>query len=140
MLHCLVYLSASHPDLTEDDLEQILKFARKNNESLNITGVLIYGEGSFIQVLEGEKETVNQLYKHIRRDSRHFNLIKLLSMPIDERSFPKWRMGFKRVKEIEEINLLQKNFDLSNPHFKELPTQNPEVLSLLKTFTQYNYN
>lgn len=138
MLYCIVYLSSSSPYLSEDDLNSILIQARTNNERLNVTGVLIHGQGSFIQVLEGKKEDLDTLYKKIAKDKRHFNLIRVLNTPIEHRSFEEWKMGFKRMNTEEEKQLLQSNFNLENPHFKNLEKYNHQVLSLLKTFSAYN--
>ena len=59
MLKSIVYVSSSEGDISKKTLLAILKKCTKNNKLLNITGMLIYFEGTFIQVLEGEEEVVN---------------------------------------------------------------------------------
>ena len=71
----LVYLSAASYPYAHEDLKEILLKSRRNNEARNITGLLLYHEGSIIQVLEGEKEQVHSLYQTISRDPRHKNIL-----------------------------------------------------------------
>ena len=87
MLHSIVYLSSGDPNLTEEDLRKILVASRKNNRALDITGVLLYGKGAFIQVLEGEKVNIDSVYCKIYADERHSRVVRLLSTSISEPKF-----------------------------------------------------
>ncbi|MCB1739549.1 MAG: BLUF domain-containing protein [Gammaproteobacteria bacterium] len=101
----LVYISAATHDFTEPELEILLAKARANNERLNITGMLLYHDGSFIQALEGEKSRVEQLYKQIAADSRHIETRVLYRGFQDQRSFEGWSMGFYRSRQSASENL-----------------------------------
>lgn len=90
----LIYASAATVDFTPTDLQQLLKTARDNNESIGVSGMLLYHKGSFLQVLEGEEEDVAPLYSKIENDDRHTNTRILLKAEIEERSFGDWKMGF----------------------------------------------
>ncbi len=90
----LIYTSAATVDFTASDLQQLLKTARKNNESIEVSGMLLFHEGSFLQILEGEEEDVVSLYALIEKDDRHTNTRVLLKAEIEERSFEDWKMGF----------------------------------------------
>ena len=90
----MIYASAATVDFSAEDLHALLEVARKNNKALDVTGMLIYHNGSFLQVLEGEKDVVETLFKHIDKDSRHSNVRILLRGEIDERHFAEWQMGF----------------------------------------------
>jgi len=94
----LVYLSAAMPTLAHGDLEQILSVSRDNNKGAGITGLLLYGRGSFIQVLEGEAADVDACYERICRDSRHSALMPVVREPIKARSFGDWSMGYRALK------------------------------------------
>lgn len=96
-LYHLVYLSAATDDFSEDDLADILAASRRNNPKRDITGMLLYSDGGFIQVLEGPKKAVIDLYEKIEQDPRHGSSIKLARGPIEERSFSGWEMGFQEV-------------------------------------------
>ena len=94
----LVYLSAAMPTLAQGDLEQILGVSRDNNKGAGITGLLLYGRGSFIQALEGEAGDVDACYERICRDPRHSALLPVVREPIKARSFGSWSMGYRALK------------------------------------------
>jgi uncharacterized membrane protein (DUF373 family) len=83
--------------MSQDDLEDILKTARENNARLGVTGMLLYGNKTFIQILEGEEDVVNELIKTIKRDPRHSNFHIVKKKHIEEHEYADWSMGFKRV-------------------------------------------
>lgn len=90
----LIYASAATVEFTEEDLQQLLSGARQKNSDVNVTGMLVYHNGSFLQILEGEEEDVLELYDRIEKDPRHDNVRMLLRSEIEERSFGEWQMGF----------------------------------------------
>jgi len=55
------YISKATQSMSEDDLEEILRISRENNGRLGITGMLLYGNNTFVQILEGEEKAVNEL-------------------------------------------------------------------------------
>ncbi len=93
----ITYLSAATRAMSQDDLEDILKTARETNARLGITGMLLYGNKTFIQILEGEEDVVHKLVKTIKRDPRHTNLQIVKQKPIERHEYADWSMGFKRV-------------------------------------------
>lgn len=109
----LLYISSATKPMTEDDLLNILKVARSNNAKKGITGMLLYIGESFIQVLEGEENEIDNLYKIIKKDPRHANCTILEKTPITERKFPDWSMGFKKITDaqIDDVEGLNKFFD-----------------------------
>ena len=80
------------------ELRKILNKSCENNARLGVTGLLLYKDGSFMQMLEGERETVEQLYAKIRRDPRHSGIIVLFRGETPEREFPDWSMGFRDLE------------------------------------------
>lgn len=90
----LIYASAAQTLLDPLQLGAILEVARRNNARLKVTGILLYHEGSFFQVLEGEAETVNALYARIRQDPRHRGVVELSRRAVEQASFGAWSMGF----------------------------------------------
>ena len=93
----ITYLSSATRAMFQDDLEDILKTARENNARLGITGMLLYGNKTFIQILEGEEDVVHKLVKTIKRDPRHTNFQIVKQKPIEQHEYADWSMGFKRV-------------------------------------------
>ena len=62
----LIYMSSATQLMSNEELLELLKTCRENNEKKNLTGMLLYGEGAFVQVLEGEEETVEATYDIIK--------------------------------------------------------------------------
>ncbi len=92
-----VYVSSATRPLNEVELVQLLQLARQNNEKLDITGMLLYREGNFLQVLEGPASAVDSLISTIKRDPRHHGLILMSRKGIDERQFSDWSMAFRNM-------------------------------------------
>lgn len=90
----LIYASAATVPFANADLQALLKKARENNESLGVSGMLVYHKGSFLQVLEGEEDVVLPLFEKIERDDRHDSVKMLLRATVEEPSFGEWKMGF----------------------------------------------
>ncbi|MGD0811417.1 MAG: BLUF domain-containing protein [Acidimicrobiales bacterium] len=89
----VVYVSAASPEFAPAELENILQVARRRNADLEITGMLLFADKSFLQVLEGERERLDQLFTQIQRDERHRRTLLLIREPIERRSFADWTMG-----------------------------------------------
>jgi len=89
----LVYISSAAQAFAEADLVALLERSRRSNEAVGITGLLLYRDGNFMQVLEGEEEAV--VATHAR--TRHRGLITLLQEPIKKRAFGEWSMGFRNL-------------------------------------------
>lgn len=94
----LIYTSVANPStLSMTEVQSILASSRRNNKKLDICGMLLFHEGSFFQILEGEKPVLDKLYEKIARDPRHANLRKLIEEPIEERAFGEWSIGHADV-------------------------------------------
>ncbi len=100
-LTLLCYTSISKYLMTHDELIKLLEIARENNAKRDVTGMLLYMDGCFFQVLEGDKTTVNELFEKIGKDERHQQVMKLIEESVEERSFSKWTMGYQRVSRAE---------------------------------------
>jgi hypothetical protein len=102
----IVYLSTAVKLMNDDELIEILKVARENNAARNISGVLLYSEGTFLQVLEGNEEDLDSIFGEIQKDRRHKNIIALIDEPISEKNFADWSMGFASVKQDKAEGLI----------------------------------
>jgi hypothetical protein len=107
----LTYQSTSITDLNQDVLNLILEESVLNNAKLEITGCLIYYNGFFIQILEGDKSKVLSTYDKIITDQRHYNIDLLWENNSDKRYFEKWNMGFFSPDNDNEI-LFVNNYKL----------------------------
>lgn len=94
----LCYVSFACDRMNSEELSALLKVSRENNSKKHITGLLLYdGFGTFIQMLEGEKSDVVSLYDKIKMDKRHARIHLLRQSTIQARSFPDWKMGFRKI-------------------------------------------
>jgi hypothetical protein len=81
----------------ESELASIVKSAARHNRENQVTGMLLYSGGNFMQVLEGEPSMVQATYARICRDPRHHNILLLLQESVQQRHFSRWSMGFTRL-------------------------------------------
>jgi hypothetical protein len=93
-MHHIVYMSQAKEHLTPTTLVALLMQARLLNERQQVTGALVYGNGQFMQIIEGEETVIKDLYERIARDPRHQNVFKLADKPIAGRRFAEWSMAF----------------------------------------------
>ena len=96
-----MYVSYAKQNFTDNDLVDLLIKARKNNNNLGITGMLIFRDGNFIQVLEGDEKAVKNLYEIIKSDKRHDGAIIMSEGEITERQFGNWAMDFRNYSKNE---------------------------------------
>lgn len=89
-----IYISTAHDDMTPQALDAILSVAQYKNTMRGITGILLYSERRFLQVLEGDKAAVEERFQVICRDPRHTEVTTVSSRAITARDFPHWSMGF----------------------------------------------
>jgi len=116
MLVRLLYASRPAAPLTTAVVDSILAQSRAHNPRLGITGVLCYSQDLFLQVLEGSRDAVCELYNTIVRDERHDHVRILSYEEIAERRFGNWTMGHVDVTTVNPSLLLK---------YAELPVLNP---------------
>ncbi len=105
MIHYLCYISHEAIPFSNEMLVDLLKNSRSTNIKHEITGLLIYAQGTFIQYIEGPEKSIHQLYANIQSDPRHKFVVKLTDGMQPERSFPSWRMHFKYLNRDESMEL-----------------------------------
>lgn len=134
MFYTLVYISSATKAMSENDLVDLLNVARRNNILQDITGMLLYRNGEFMQALEGEKSAVEELYEHISKDSRHNELLVLARKDIVERVFSNWSMGFENLSG-SALSEIEGYSDFIDVAFKdEAFRQHETAYNLLKKF------
>jgi hypothetical protein len=96
-MHQLVYVSAASWAMSNAELNEILDASRRNNRRSAVTGMLLHIDRGFLQVLEGPKAAVEEIFARIKRDSRHNALRVLIEQETEGRQFGDWSMGFERL-------------------------------------------
>lgn len=97
LVHCIYCSASSKPVFSKEDLGALLEQCRRFNGANDITGMLLYQGRSFFQVLEGDREVIESLYRKISADKRHVRVTKLILEGIEKRDFGMWTMGYSNV-------------------------------------------
>jgi hypothetical protein len=97
MPYQIMYSSQATEPMTITGLEAILTDARTGNEARNVTGALVYVDGVFFQIIEGDKDVVHNLMASIASDSRHQSVKIFYEAEVDVRAFESWRMAYLRA-------------------------------------------
>lgn len=125
MRYAISYVSTAHLELEDHEINMIMTQTQQFNKNHDITGILLYNEGSFFQLLEGEKKTIDDLYYKITDDFRHHDIIKFLEKPVSRLPFDGYMTDFiTDTKRLDEAKL--KNY----LHYIEV--LNPESQKALK--------
>jgi len=101
----IVYTSTAAESFGRKELMELLKGTVQRNTRAEITGLLLYQGGTFMQALEGEETAVIPLFAKISRDPRHHHVIPLIHAPIEHRYFPNSAMAFRDLDSQELRNL-----------------------------------
>ena len=125
------YRSQATATPTEAHLQALLEWSRAYNAQHDITGLLLYSDGRFAQVIEGEKAQIHALFERIQQDARHQHVVTLSEGPAPHRWFADWRMAFGHLDSVELTHLLGVVETGRQPLF---PLQNPHVQTLVEAF------
>ena len=99
-LYQIVYISAATEPFSPAQLHALSSRASDRNQSIGVTGMLLYAKDTFYQVLEGEETTIRNLHEEIRQDRRHEKLEVICAQRIIKRRFSNWSMA--RVEDLLE--------------------------------------
>lgn len=90
----LIYSSVSSTPMQMDELEELLEHAQSSNPGHGITGALVYADGHFLQILEGERGAVLDLMDRIAKDLRHETIAVLQAGDVPQPAFAAWEMAY----------------------------------------------
>jgi hypothetical protein len=126
----LLYRSRATILPTEADLQHLLSQARAHNAEAQLTGLLLYSDGRYVQVLEGPEAEVRAVYARIRRDPRHTQVLTVSEGLGPARRFPDWRMALGNVAQPAVARLL--DAVLANEPFHGVPIDDALLHQLLE--------
>lgn len=133
----LVYFSSATRPFAKDELLALLEQSRTRNATQDITGLLLYKDGNFLQLLEGEETRVRGLMAHIAKDPRHSGLIVLIEEAVPARLFQDWSMGFRDLSDPEVLALPGFNDYMNRRHGRgDLPDDPSDALDLMQVFRE----
>ena len=120
----IIYCSRSDIDFSPEELVELLELARERNAQAGVSGMLLYSNQSFLQLLEGDPEALASTYVRITADDRHSRLRMLMNADVEVRLFPDWTMGFTHVDDDE----LADELDGFTPE-TDYPLVNPDLIT-----------
>lgn len=123
----LVYQSRANDEMSAGDLEELLRISRRNNQNADLTGLLLYHEGDFLQVLEGPAERIDKVFDVIRNDPRHYRVNVIVDRTVPARSFAEWEMAFYEITDpLESVEGVSKFLNGA-----DLPTNSSRYVQML---------
>ena len=113
------YLSKAVDVFSDHDLDQLLTNCRRNNAAASVTGALLYHNGYFMQLIEGQLDAINAIYDRIQADPRHEVLSVLFEDEISARFFTDWTMGYRAAEDmpLDSLNTIYETAKVSTTRF-----------------------
>jgi hypothetical protein len=137
----VTYISHVSEPLSSEQLLALLLQCRTQNAERGITGMLIYGNCTFLQTIEGDEDVIDPLMEKISKDGRHEDIRLLTRRSIESRQYADWSMGFAQVTDegLKDVQGL-KDFAAEDFTFDYLIGNEPVVNSLMEHFREPNYD
>lgn len=107
----LVYFSKGRDNLDRNQIDEIVAVSNRNNAAAGLTGLLLYLEGVFVQVLEGPEDQVRALLSRLRSDNRHSDIHIVYEEEAENRYFDTWSMAYLET----DLDDLLETADLPSP-------------------------
>lgn len=129
-LHTIVYKSLATIDFSQEELTSLAKTAYFNNFLYQISGLLLYYNQHFFQILEGRQELVEMVFESIKKDARHERIHVIKNEPLSARSFEQWSMG---------LVVVPKNTAIEKKLFQHDLLEEMQAQLILETFSKKGY-
>jgi Sensors of blue-light using FAD len=133
----ITYVSSATSRFNEATLLDLVDQCQQTNERLGITGILVYSDGTFMQVIEGADLVTMALYERIKRDARHRGITTVHQQTIEAREFQGWSMAYNILPAKPlRANSLPYAF-LDRARQRPLPLPQGSASSLVCSFMQH---
>lgn len=109
----LIYYSFPLRTFREVDIHKMLSLIRPKNQAMDVSGMLLYANKQFLQVLEGRSKDVNQIFQSISHDARHYDVNLVSVRNIKDRNFANWDMAFAGGDDIGHLEAQENKADFS---------------------------
>ncbi len=132
----ITYVSLAMSQFNEASLLNLVAQCQRNNERLGVTGILVYSDGNFMQVIEGADLVIDALYERIKLDARHRGVVTVHQQAIEFREFQGWSMAYNILapKALRTNRLPHAFLDLARR--RPLPLPKGSASSLICSFMQ----
>ncbi len=137
MVKSIIYISRAGDSIFEEAIQLMLLQARIFNRRNGITGCLLYHQGYFIQLMEGEKEQLDRLYDRIQEDARHTDVTTLWEGYSEDHLYRAWTMAYHDcLEETEEVRYNERLLEA----FYDLAVETPGNKKVMKIFREVTEN
>jgi len=135
------YVSRATNPMSSGDLLALLHQCRRNNTKYGVSGLLLYGNGTFLQTIEGDPDVVDPLYDRIFDDKRHADIELLYRKDIADRQYSEWSMGFDEISD-ESLKGIEglRDFGAVDFTFPNLTGNREVVETLLEHYREPHYD
>ena len=127
MEHVICYVSTATIEPDPLEIQNTMERWKENNSRINVKGILLYSDGHFFQVLQGEKKKVLELYFRIRNDSRHNNIIQVVGKDVEKGSLDGYLVENLKGDRYSKPELLK-------DYLESVKGMEPEVQQEIKRF------
>lgn len=107
MVYQLIYTSKLRPGMGEKTIKKIVVQSRERNQEHGITGVLLFAGGMAMQVIEGDQDKVEALWRQITRDTRHREVMMLVDNHTDKRAFEGMPLALKIITSPKSTSMMK---------------------------------
>ena len=136
-MYFILYLSSASHLMSDDELFHLLETVREKNKKSGVTGMLLYKGGNFLQLLEGEKDTVEALFQNIEKDPRQTDIVALMKEETNTRAFESWSMGFANMDKKGDYPSY-KDYINENLNFRDFDEDTEDIYDFICAFDSYN--
>ena len=129
----ICYVSTAAPNLSKKDIDDLLRTTEKKNNKKDFTGIFLFSKGNFLQILEGEKEHVQELFSKIKEDPRHYDVLIIFQEETGHGKFDRYTSSIisedtrMTNKDVESYLSLVESLD---------PSVRPSARYILQKFTE----
>jgi hypothetical protein len=111
-----IYLSKVRLGLTQDEVDNIVCVSRERNAACRVSGMLLSGNGMFLQLLEGPGPAVERTYRRVLSDSRHRDVVLVYDGIGEPLRFTDWPMGYARADQYAHLAAISPLIDGATGH------------------------
>jgi hypothetical protein len=131
-IYQVLYYSRATQQPTESQLQELLEELHRYNAHYQITGLLLYGNGYYVHMLEGAEQDVQTLYAKIQQDARHQQVVTVRQGLGPKRQFTDWHMDFGQ----EAANAVAQALQViqNQALVPALSTTDPRLQTLVRAF------
>ena len=134
-MYTIIYVSTCDPNLSSSDRKSLFETSKDNSDQKGVTGIFIYSDGNFFQILEGDKAILKSIYHKIEADSRHYNNIKLADKEVKNSFFQDYKNFFTVIQDKSNItdvyNFLQREKEYNPAAYESIAYQVQKFMPLI---------